>query len=356
MTFPQIIRILFYQGSNNIGYKIEKSAQMSNEKLGMSEMESDQQRIKELAAVSCLREIKGVGPIKSKRIFESAKSFYMFYNSCYKWFVCDNPQLACPIFLERIFPKIKYRKLFEKDFLEVAHRFNECENFILKQLLQADTLGGTLITFSDEVYPKNLYKSNQSIPLLYASGNINILKNEKACAVVGTRNPSEWTIVNTKLAVKKLVEQGYTIVSGLAKGIDTVAHRTALENNGKTIAVLGSGIDIYYPPENRQLQDEIKRDGVILSEYPFGMRVQSFSLKKRNKIIVGLSNFVLITETSAKGGTMNSYLAAVEQKKPVYLFTPKKTEKGSFDGNEKIENERKTQIVKLIGGDAINDL
>jgi DNA processing protein len=189
---------------------------------------------------------------------------------------------------------------------------------------------------------------------LYASGNTDILKESKCCAVVGTRNPSEWSITQTKNAVRNLVSEHFVIVSGLAKGIDTTAHQTALDTNGKTSAVLGCGIDVFYPQENKDLQNEIKRKGLLVSEYPFGKKIQSVSLQKRDKIIVGLSQETLIVETSQKGGTMNAYRAILEQKKRISLFVPPLGIKGNFDGNRKIIEERKTQLCCFSNGQDVN--
>ena len=319
-------------------------------------MDSSQERINELAAICCLKRIKGLGPVKSRKIFEVSKSFYDFCISYRNWLAHRDSKFNYHSFFDDMRSRTKFRERFERDFIISFSQFDQCRDFILTQLRKADQFGGRLVTFHDDFYPMNLYRSNQSIPLLYAVGDLKILESEKACAVVGTRNPCGWTIRNTRSAVRKLVENDYVIVSGLARGVDTVAHEAALEYNGRTIAVLGSGIDVYYPSENTMLQNGIMRKGVVLSEYPFGMKVQSFSLKKRNKIIVGLSNFVLIAETSPKGGTMNAHLASVEQKKAVGIFLPDANVGGNFDGNKKIARERKTRVMKFVSGDELGEL
>lgn len=319
-------------------------------------MSKKRDAINELAAIFCLKRIKGLGPVKSKKIFEVSHSFYDFCVLYQNWLTHRSGEFKYRSFVNSLFRTPKSRRRFEKDFIHSYEGFDQCFDFILNQTDKADRIGGRLLTYHYASYPKNLYNSNQSIPLLYAVGDLGVLEEEKACAVVGTRRPAGWTIENTKSAVCKLVKRGFVIVSGLAKGVDTIAHRTALESGGKTVAVLGSGIDVYYPSENRHLQNEIMKKGVVLSEYPFGMRVQSFSLKKRNKIIVGLSNFVLVTETSPKGGTMNAYLAAVEQKKTVGIFAPSEETGGNFDGNKKIEREGRTKVIKFFNGDELGKI
>ena len=314
-------------------------------------MISDPERINELAAIYYLKKIKGLGPVKSKKIFEASHSFYDFYVSYRNWLV--HPKITkfdYPIF------RPKFEERFRNEFKHNFDKFDEHRDFILHQLRKADNFGGKLLTYHDAFYPKNLYQSNQSIPLLYVTGDLKNLKREKACAVVGTRKPCKWTISNTKSAVRRLIENDFIIVSGLAKGIDTIAHQTALDYGGKTIAVLGSGIDIYYPSENRELQNAIIHNGVVLSEYPFGMKVQSFALKKRNKIIVGLCKFILITETSPKGGTMNTYHAAVQQKKTVGVFIPNEDVGGNFGGNKIIESEKKTRVREFSSGGELGKL
>jgi DNA processing protein len=236
----------------------------------------------------------------------------------------------------------------------LKNELGESRNHIILQMEKAKKLNGKLISYFDKEYPVNLYRTNQCVPILYAAGNLDILRNEQCCAVVGTRKPSEWSVRETKKAVEELIRQGYVIVSGLARGIDAIAHETALEFNAKTISVLGCGVDVYYPKENKKLQDEIRRRGVIVSEYPFGSRIQSISLQKRDKIIVGLSEYVLIVETSKKGGTMNAYRAAIEQKKTVGVFTPPHEILGNFDGNVQIAKERKTKVYCFPKGEAVN--
>ena len=319
-------------------------------------MYSDQERINELAAIYCLKRIKGLGPVKSRRIFEVSNSFYDFCRSYRNWLAHRDTRFEYREFFDSMRSTSKFQERFEEDFIRSYSQFDQCRDFISYQQKRADQFGARILTFHDDFYPKNLYRSNQSIPLLYVAGNLKILEGEKACAVVGTRKPCDWTIKNTRLAVRELVENDYVIVSGLARGVDTVAHETALEYGGRTVAVLGSGLGVYYPSENRMLQNEIMSKGVVLSEYPFGMKVQSFSLKKRNKIIVGLSNFVLIAETSPRGGTMNTYLATVEQKKTVGIFLPEAFVGGNFEGNRKIKRERKTKVLKFVGGDELGKL
>ena len=358
----------------------------------------------ELAAILALLEVKGLGPVKFKLIYEKLGYFFKIFDLSKKELknkfkfpdkylfnidvklinelesntISENLKMS---FKNNGYPLSDETKILsmddnkwkiidvEKEYIvkksiekltihqDITQRiYNQkkyLSNFYKKaedHTKVANRLNANVISFFDNEYPPNLYRSNHSVPLLYVLGDLSLLKNEKCCAVVGTREPLKWTIEETKKAVKKLLSERFTIVSGLAKGIDGVAHATALENRGKTIAVLGCGVDISYPLENLPLKKEIEERGAVVSEYPFGTKVQEFMLKKRNKITVGLSKFVLITQTSEKGGTMNAYRAAVEQKKPVGVFYPPKSLEKKFGGNLKILKERKIPVFKFTRG------
>jgi len=250
--------------------------------------------------------------------------------------------------------RFKFHENIAKGILAQKNNLQKFEETAKNQLEEANQLNAHLITYFDEEYPRNLYNSNHSVPIIYVLGNLSILKNEKCCAVVGTRKPLDWTKKEIKVAVEKLVSENFTIVSGLALGVDEIAHSTAIENDGKTIAVVGCGVDFPYPRQNYVLRNKIVENGAIISEYPFGTKVLVFGLKKRNKIIVGLSKHVLVTQTSEKGGTMNAYRAALEQKKPVGIFYPPRFLRKQFDGNLKILKDGKIPVLKFASGKDVN--
>ena len=160
------------------------------------------------------------------------------------------------------------------------------------------------ITYVDEEYPKELKKIYRPPIVLYYYGDISLLYKEKeALAVVGSRECTNVGITVTRQLVGELADE-YRIVSGLAKGIDAVAHESALEVGGDTIAVLGSGIDYCYPSENRDLYRLIKKRGLVISEYPNYTPPTQLSFPMRNRIIAGLSKGVLITEAKKRSGTL----------------------------------------------------
>jgi DNA processing protein len=296
----------------------------------------------EIAAILALQEIKGFGPVKFRTLFERNHSIAVFFsNSTGESIVSYDPAFSD-------YPK--KLKLVLADYRPQLDHFRAITESLLRK---AEDLGAHLITYFDKTYPRNLYKSNSCIPIIYVLGNPEVLANERVCAVVGTRKPSEWAAIETRMAVSRLARDGFVIVSGLARGIDAIAHATAIENAGQTVAVVGSGVDIVYPKENEQLRSEIIERGAIVSEYSFGTPVRSFALKKRNKITVGLAKYVLIAQTSTKGGTMNAYLAAKEQKKSVGVLVPQNRRARSYGGNLKILDERKVRVVGFKSGSEV---
>jgi len=305
-----------------------------------------EERITEFTIIHVLDRVKGLGPIKFRQIYEAYKSFSAFWE--------DANRTGYDFAFRHLDFDVKFQRTLAKQLKTLKKKLDDSRKFIIQQMNRAKEFDGRLISYFDKEYPPNLYRTNQSVPIIYAVGRLEILMNEKCCAVVGTRSPSEWSKDETKVAVERLVKQNYVIVSGLAKGIDAVAHEIALEKGAKTIAVVGCGVDVYYPKENSKLQDEIRQKGVIISEYPFGSKVQSISLQKRDKIIVGLSKCVLISETSKKGGTMNAYRAALEQRKPVGVFIPPRHILGNFDGNIEIAEQRKTRVYQFSDGASVN--
>jgi DNA processing protein len=306
---------------------------------------SENEKIRELSIIACLDNIRGIGPVKFRQIFEIYKSFSSFWKiaTATDRSLLENEHVLRGSVDNKLLAQIR----------EYAGSLDLSKEFMEQQLSIAKKLGGKLVTYLDSEYPRNLFMTNQCVPILYALGKVDILKETNCCAIVGTRNPTEWSKNQTKEAAQQLVGKNTVIVSGLAKGIDTVAHETALLNYGKTIAVLGCGADTCYPAENRPLYEKISKKGVVVSEYPFGTRISPISLQKRDKIIVGLSKNILVAETSKDGGTMNAYRAAIEQKKTVGVLVPPFGVSGNFDGNQQIMQEKKTKVIPIPEGKTV---
>ncbi|MBR5599640.1 MAG: DNA-processing protein DprA [Alphaproteobacteria bacterium] len=187
-----------------------------------------------------------------------------------------------------------------------------------KELMLAEIKKVKLITMDDEIYPYNLKQVEGCPPILYALGNTDLLKNNNALAIVGSRNASFSANRMAQQFSKELADSGITVVSGMARGIDASAHIGALDSKASTIAVLGTGIDIIYPKENENLYNNIKEKGLIISEYPMKTSPQASNFPRRNRIVSGLSKGVLVIEASIKSGSLITANMALEQGRDVY--------------------------------------
>lgn len=179
------------------------------------------------------------------------------------------------------------------------------------------------ITIEDNNYPAILKNIENAPIFLYTLGNENLLKQE-SITIVGSRRCSEYGKNMSQAFSYLLAKNNITIVSGLAQGIDSYAHEGCLLASGKTIAVIATGIDIIYPKENKKLAEEIiKKDGLIISEYPLGTRPNKNNFPRRNRIISGLSKGVLVIEAGEKSGALITVNYALEQGKEVYVIPRK---------------------------------
>ena len=178
------------------------------------------------------------------------------------------------------------------------------------------------LSIKNKNYPKLLKEISNPPVNIYVRGDEKIL-NKSGIAVVGTRNLSAYGEKSTKILVKELVERGFVIVSGLALGIDTIAHQTAIENGGLTIAVLGSSIDdkSIYPKENIKLAEEIvKSGGAVISEYPSPFTAKKYTFPQRNRIVSGLSKATVVIEAPEKSGALITAKFALEQNREVFAL------------------------------------
>ena len=173
-------------------------------------------------------------------------------------------------------------------------------------------------TIEDDIYPQCLKEISNPPLKLYYKGNLDLLKDERLIAVVGTRNPSSYGKLCCEYMVKKMSRANITIVSGFAKGIDSIAHKTSLLTDGKTIAVIASGLDIVYPASNLSLYREIEEKGLILSEYEAGVKPFKSNFPQRNRIIAGLSRGTIVVESKDRGGSLITADLALEFNRDVY--------------------------------------
>ena len=223
-----------------------------------------------------------------------------------------------------------------------AKLLEKYEKYILKNDIK-------IINISDDNYPaklKNIYAPPITI---FAKGDISLL-NSKSIAIVGSREPSKYGIYVAEKFSKELSKEGITIVSGLARGIDTFAHVGALSSFSKTIAVLGSGIDVVYPKENAKYYREISEKGLIISEYIVGTAPESKNFPQRNRIISGLSDGVLVVEARKNSGTMITTDFALEQGKELYVIPGNITSNLSAGTNNLIKEGAKlvTDVYEIL--------
>jgi DNA processing protein len=177
--------------------------------------------------------------------------------------------------------------------------------------------GITALTWEDADYPGALRTIDASPPVLYVRGRLTS-QDEWSVALVGTRRASTYGREVAQVLSSELARHGVTVISGLALGVDTVAHRAAVEAGGRTVAVLGSGVDQIYPPQNRGLAQAIAEQGAILSDYPLGTRPEATNFPPRNRIISGLSQGVVVIEASERSGALITAKFAAEQGRDVF--------------------------------------
>lgn len=189
------------------------------------------------------------------------------------------------------------------------------EKFLLL-LSQADINDIQAINYLDKFYPEQLRNIYNPPALLFYKGNKNLLLTP-CLAIVGSRNATEYSYRCVRGLVSKIAKH-YTIVSGLAKGVDSWSHHAALDNSGSTIAVIGSSLDVCYPKENTKLQDIIAEKGLLLSEYPPGSSINRWHFPQRNRIIAGLSQKVVITEAKVRSGALITAQMALDSNREVY--------------------------------------
>jgi DNA processing protein len=178
--------------------------------------------------------------------------------------------------------------------------------------------GVKIITILSDNYPKDLLQIPDPPPYLYVKGEL--LASEPAIAIVGSRRASSYGLMTTERLARELAENGITVVSGMARGIDTAAHRGTLKGGGRSIGVLGCGIDILYPAENRQLFSDIPEKGALVSEFAMGTAPRAENFPRRNRIISGLSKGVLVVEAAENSGSLITARYALEQGRDVFAI------------------------------------
>ena len=220
--------------------------------------------------------------------------------------------------------------------------------------------GISVLTWEDEGYPERLREIPQSPPVLYVKGAL-VPEDDWSIAVVGTRRITAYGRQVTEKIAVRMAQAGVTVVSGLARGIDGVAHKATLDAGGRTIAVLGSGLDQIYPPEHRKLALKIIERGALVSDYPPGTKPEASNFPPRNRIISGISLGTVIVEAGKRSGALITADFAVEQGKDVFavpgnIFSSQSqgTNRLIQDGARVLINPR--EILEALDLTRINEL
>jgi DNA processing protein len=208
------------------------------------------------------------------------------------------------------------------------------------QMARIEREGVHVLTWEDTDYPPLLREIYGPPPVIYVRGTL-LPEDQWAVAVVGTRRATAYGKQAARILSRDLAQNGVTVVSGLARGIDTEAHRGALEGGGRTIAVMGCGLDRVYPPEHRRLAHTIAEHGALVSDYSLGTPPDGRNFPPRNRIISGLSQGVLVVEAGAKSGALITVDFAVDQGREVFAVPGNMTSRSSAGCNRLIQNGAK---------------
>lgn len=209
------------------------------------------------------------------------------------------------------------------------------------EIKKAHKIGCQIIGYDDKDYPQILKHISDAPPLIYALGNPELLNHTPSVAIVGSRNA---TVNGRKIASRiayELTEENVIVVSGMARGIDSSAHKGALyakDQQGATIAVLGTGIDIIYPEENSNLYQQIIKQGLIISEFPLGTTPQAQNFPRRNRIVAGISSGTLVVEANLQSGSLITARLAIEQNRDVFAVPGSPLESRSSGTNQLIKD------------------
>ncbi len=267
-----------------------------------------------------LQSVRGIGPIRFNQLIG-------VLGHPRKVFDCGEDELAD-------IPGIDARTI------GVIRNFRPVPGYAEEQMEKAAKLQAGIVTLDDPEYPENLRNFSDAPPILFVRGSLKG-SDRRAVAIVGSRNATTYgKNTSTKMA-RELTVAGITVVSGMARGIDSAAHQGALEAGGRTIAVLGCGVDIVYPAENRKLRDSIMENGAVISEYPIGEKPLQAHFPNRNRIITGLSLGVLAVEAREDSGVFSTVRWAAEQGREVFAVPGPITSATSTGPNQLIKQGAK---------------
>lgn len=209
------------------------------------------------------------------------------------------------------------------------------------EIERLEQMGAQVVTIADADYPPLLREIYDPPIAIYVRGDLSVVINTPCLAVVGSRRCSTYGVNASQSLARALAEQGVTIISGLARGIDAAAHRGALEAGGKTIGVIGTGLDVTYPKEHAKLTEEVMTSGAVISEFPLGTPPLAQNFPYRNRILSGLCFGVLIVEAAEQSGSLITARLAYEQGREVFAVPGNITSQTSFGPNFLIKDGAK---------------
>jgi len=203
--------------------------------------------------------------------------------------------------------------------VEIRDNYEKYRTFAEKQFELSAEHGVQIVTYFDARYPSLLKEVYDAPAVLYVKGNTELFR-QKTLAIVGTRLASDYGKKTSAYFAKSLAGSHVAVVSGMARGIDSAAHWGALDAGGGTIAVIGCGINVVYPPENAKLKQRIEQDGLIVSEYPMGMEPLAHNFPRRNRIISGISYGTIVIEAGMKSGALITARTSTDQGREVFAI------------------------------------
>jgi DNA processing protein len=223
---------------------------------------------------------------------------------------------------------------------------DEAARFADDQRARSERAGASAVTLWDPEYPPSLKTIYDPPPLLFVRGSLRD-EDSRSIAVVGTRRPSPYGILMAERFALALARFGLPVVSGLARGIDSAAHAASVRSGNRTLAVIGSGIDIIYPSENRGLAEKIASCGAVLSELPFGSKPDAQNFPRRNRIVSGMSLATLVIETPPGGGAMITAGMALDQGREVFAV-PSAVSATTRSGTNLLIKEGKAKLTETV--------
>ena len=257
--------------------------------------------IEDLARLDLLLTVDGIGPGKVRNLLSKFHSLENIFSANY----------SSLLTVDGISNNLAQR--IHQGCKSLQHKITE----IKIELEKLEKLNASIITVWDKEYPPILKKIYDPPLILYIKGNLEETDNF-SIAIVGTRQPTNYGKMQAERFAADLSNQNITVISGMARGIDSISHSAALKNNGRTIAIIGSGLDVIYPPENRKLFEAISEQGAVISEFKLGTKPDAQNFPRRNRIISGMSLGCIVVETRIEGGAMQTASFALDQDREVF--------------------------------------